>query len=446
MSWHIEAMAYILEQVRLGKINRVIINVPPRSLKSIISSVAFPAYVLGHDPTKHIVAISYGSDLAIKHANDFRAIMNAPWYQRLFPMTRISRTKNTEFECLTTRNGYRLATSIDGTLTGRGADIVIVDDPLKPIDALSDSKRERVNDWFPNTLLSRLDDKQNGAIIVVMQRLHMDDLVGRLLRNSLDEWTVLNLPAIAAQEEVIQISAKRYHLRHIGDVLHPEREPMSVLESIRSQLGSDTFSAQYLQAPCPPGGAMIKRHWVRRYDQLPPRSSSSMVWQSWDTASKAGAENDWSVCTTWLRHENKYYLMDVLRDRFDYPNLKARAISYARAYNPEKILIEDTGVGPALISELQKLGLSAIAIKPEHDKLTRMSIQSGKFESGQVFFPIQAPWLTELEAELFAFPNIRYDDQVDSISQALMYQSDGFLWTPEALAGLARFTAGLYHW
>ena len=156
--------------------------------------------------------------------------MNAPWYQRQFPMIRISRSKNTELECLTTRNGYRLATSIDGTLTGRGGDIVIIDDPLKPIDALSDSKREKVNDWFPNTLLTRLDDKQNGAIIVVMQRLHMDDLVGRLLRNSLDEWTVLNLPAIAAQEEVIQISAKRYHPRHIGDVLHAEREPMSVLE------------------------------------------------------------------------------------------------------------------------------------------------------------------------------------------------------------------------
>jgi hypothetical protein len=170
MNWHIYALAHHLEQIRLGKINRLIINMPPRSLKSIVSSVAFPAFMLGHDPTKRLIAVNYGSDLAIKHANDFRVIMNAPWYQSLFPGTRISGTKNTEFKLITTRNGYRLATSIDGTLTGRGGDVVIVDDPLKPIDALSDSKRERVNDWFNNTLLSRLDDKQKGSFRDLLPR------------------------------------------------------------------------------------------------------------------------------------------------------------------------------------------------------------------------------------------------------------------------------------
>ena len=179
--------------------------------------------------------------------------MTAPWYQRLFPRTRISRSKNTELERLTTRNGYRLATSVDGT-TGRGGNILIIDDPLKPIDALSDSRRENVNDWFANTLMSRLDDTVNGAIMVAMQRLHMDDLVGRLLRNSPNEWTVLTLPAIAEQDEKIQISADRYHLRHTGDLLHPEREPRSLLKSIRSQLGSEMVAAQYQQAPVPPDG------------------------------------------------------------------------------------------------------------------------------------------------------------------------------------------------
>jgi predicted phage terminase large subunit-like protein len=425
MNWHIRALAYHLEQVRLGKITRLIINMPPRSLKSIVSSVAFPAFVLGHDPTKRLIAVSYGSDLAIKHANDFRAILKTPRYQRLFPGTRISRIKNTEFEVITTRHGYRLATSIDGTLTGRGGDIAIIDDPLKPIDALSDSGRQRANDWLTHTLLSRLDDKQKGAIIIVMQRLHVDDLTGMLLRTS-DDWTVLNLPAIAEQEERIQIGVDKYHTRHVGELLHPEREPKSVLDSIRSQLGSDTFAAQYQQAPNPPGGAMIKRSWVLRYDQLPVSVSSSRVRQSWDTASKEGGQNDWSVCTTWQLHENKYYLIDVLRGRFDYPTLKARAIAHAQTYKPYQILIEDTGVGTALVAELQNAGLSAIGVKPEHDKQTRMSIQSGKFESGQVYFPNQAPWLADLETELFAFPNSRHDDQVDSISQALSYESDGY--------------------
>jgi predicted phage terminase large subunit-like protein len=439
-NWHIHALAHHLELVRLGKIRRLMINMPPRSLKSIVTSVAWPAFMLGRDPSARIIAVSYGSDLAIKHANDFRAILRSPFYQRLFPGTRVSPTKDTELEVATTQHGFRLATSVDGTLTGRGGAIVVIDDPLKPSDALSDSRRERVNAWWPNTLLTRLDDKQTGAIVLVMQRLHVDDLAGMLLRGP-DEWVVLNLPAIAEQDEAILVGPDRYHLRSVGDVLHPEREPRSVLDSLRAQLGSDTFSAQYQQAPIPPGGAMIKRIWVRRYDHLPARQSS-YVMQSWDTASKNGGQNDWSVCTTWLFHQNKYYLVDVLRGRFDYPTLKTRAITHAGVHNPDKILIEDTGVGTALVAELQNLSLPAVGVKPEHDKQTRMSIQSGKFECGQVWFPGAAPWLADLESELFAFPNGRHDDQVDSISQALADDGPGCVWTDEGLAALSRLAMG----
>ena len=421
MNWHIVALAYHLEQVRLGKIKRLIINMPPRSLKSIACSVAFLAFVLGHDPTKRLIAVSYGSDLATKHANDCRSILNSDWYRRVFPRTRISPTKNTESEVVTTRNGYRLTTSLDGTLTGRGGDIIIIDDPLKPIDALSDPKRERVNQWFFNTLLSRLDDKQNGAIIVVMQRLHMNDLTGVLLNGS-DKWKLLNLTAIADRDEEIEIGEELTYFRRAGEVLHSEREPISVLESIRSQLGSDTFAAQYQQAPVPPGGAMIKRVWVRRYEQLPARETYSHFIQSWDCASKEGGQNDWSVCTTWLVQQNKYYLVDLMRGRFDYPTLRSRVIAHAKVHKPHRILIEDAGVGTALIQELKKAHFTAIAVKPERDKLTRMSIQTGKFESGQVLFPKYASWLAELEAELFAFPHGRHDDQVDSISQALGHE------------------------
>jgi predicted phage terminase large subunit-like protein len=441
-NWHLCALAYELEQVRLGATKRLIINMPPRSLKSIVCSVAFPAFVLGHDPAKRFIVASYASDLAIKHANDSRAVLSSPWYRNLFPGTRISRTKNTEFEVVTTQHGFRLATSVDGTLTGRGGDVLIVDDPLKPTDALSDSKRERVNDWYRNTLVSRLDDKRKGAIIIVMQRLHAEDLPGMLLRTS-NDWTRLSLPAIAEQEETIQIGADQYHTRRVGDVLHPEREPQSVLDSQRSQMGPETFAAQFQQAPIPPGGVMIRRDWVRRYDQLPTRTSSCRVIQSWDTASKEGAHNSFSVCTTWLYHEKQYYLIDVLRDRFDYPTLRARAISHAHEHKSHIILIEEAGVGTGLVTELRNAGLWAIAVKPEHDKQTRMSIQSGKFESGRVLFPNQTSWLADLETELFAFPNGLYDDQVDSISQALAHNMSEYGWTDRSLEGLGKLVDAL---
>jgi predicted phage terminase large subunit-like protein len=441
MNWHILAMAYALEQVLRGSIRRLLINAPPRTLKSLVGSVALPAYILGHDPTKRVIGISYGSDLAIKHGNDFRAIMTAPWYQSLFPGTRISRSKNTELELVTTRNGFRLATSVDGTLTGRGGDVLIIDDPLKASDALSDSRREYVNNWFINTLMSRLDDPVNGAIVVAMQRLHMDDLTGMLLRSS-NDWTLLNLAAIAEQDEMIQIGEDQYHLRRAGDLLHAERLPRSLLDSIRSQQ-PEIFAAQYQQAPVPPGGLMIKREWVRRYDEPPVRTSSSQVIQSWDTATKAGGENDWSVCTTWLYHDKKYYLIDVQRGRFDFPTLRERASVYARAHKVNKILIEDAGVGAALVAELARAGLSAIGIKPEHDKRTRMSIESAKFASGQVIFPNRAPWLADLEAELFSFPMARHDDQVDSISQALAHQIQASYWDAKSTEGYCKLMEGL---
>jgi predicted phage terminase large subunit-like protein len=430
MNWHICAIAYCLEQVRLGKIKRLIITVPPRSLKSIMCSVAFPAFALGHDPTKRLIVVSYSADLAIKHGNDFRAVVNSADYRAIFPGMRISAMKNTQTEVVTTLNGFRLAISVDGALTGRGGDMIIIDDPIAALAALSQKSREHVRDWYFNTLLSRLDDKQNGAIVLVMQRLHEDDLVGVLLRGS-EEWTVVSLPAIAEQDEQIPIGNGQFHCRHAGDVLHPERESRDVLESLRAQLGAETFAAQYQQQPVVPGGAMIKRAWVRRYDQLP---QSGQIIQSWDVANKQGEENDYSVCTTWLVHENRYYLIDVLRGRFDFPTLRTKVSEHAKLHNASHVLIEEAGVAIGLLQEFKSAHFSVIPVKPEYDKKIRMAIQSAKFESGQVFFPKAAPWLADLEAELFAFPSGRHDDQVDSISQALGHKSPSY-WTEASLDG-----------
>jgi predicted phage terminase large subunit-like protein len=411
--WYIEALVYQLDRVRNGEIRRLIVNMPPRSLKSITTSVAFPAFVLGHDPTQRIICASYSGELASKLSNDFRALLGSAWYRSIFPETRIG-FKDSETEIELTHRGSRLATSVGGTLTGRGGNIVIIDDPLKPGDALSETRRRAVNEWFPNTVLSRLDDKRTGAIIIVMQRVHMDDLTGYVLDRS-DDWTVLSLPAIAEADGTYSLPRGKTYFRAQGEVLAPEREPLSELERLRTELGSDLFSAQYQQAPVPPGGAMIKRDWVRRYKELP---IGKYIVQSWDTASKGGPDNDLSVCTTWLFHGIQFYLVDVWRGRVDYPALKAKVAELAHKHHSHQVLIEETGTAIGLLAELKSVrGLKGV--KPEHDKKTRMSIASAQFEAGQVYFPERAPWLAELEAELFAFPGSRHDDQVDSISQAI---------------------------
>src|SRR5271169_1690750 len=233
-AWHLGAIAYQLERVRRGESKRLIINMPPRSLKSVTASVAFPAFVLGHDPHRRIICVSYSGDLAKKHANDFRAVLEAPWYQTLFKRTRIGQ-KDSEIEIQLTARGFRLATSVGGTLTGRGGDLIVIDDPLKPDDAYSEAKRNAANQWFKSTLLSRLDDKRTGAIVIVMQRVHMDDLTGFVTGQS-NEWTVLNLPAIAEVDEDIPISATEVYHRRAGEALSPVREPLSVLEELKQQL------------------------------------------------------------------------------------------------------------------------------------------------------------------------------------------------------------------
>jgi predicted phage terminase large subunit-like protein len=411
-SWHIEAIAYQLERVRRGEITRLIINMPPRSLKSISASVAFPAFLLGRDPSRRIICVSYSAELAKKHSNDFRAVLEAPWYRSVFPSAQIGPYKNSETEIELTARGFRLATSVGGTLTGRGGDIIVIDDPLKPDDAISEIRRTAANQWFTNTLLSRLDDKRAGAIVIVMQRVHMDDLTGFVTSQS-DEWEILNLPAIAELDEVIPISDTEVHRRRVGEALSPVREPIAVLENLKLQLGSDAFSAQYQQMPVPPGGAMIKRDWIKRYVELPLQRERSLILQSWDTASKGGPENDFSVCTTWfISHDRRWYLIDVWRKRVDYPELKAAVRTLASLHAAKRVLVEDAGAGTSLVQELLGEVDGILAVKPDRDKITRLSVVSSKFQSGLVFFPEHARWLADFEAELFAFPGSRHDDQL----------------------------------
>lgn len=421
-NWHIDAICHHLEQVRTGKITRLIINMPPRSLKSHIGSVAFPAYCLGRSPTSKFICASYSQELAAKHASDFRRVLDSDWYGRVFG--RGGLFKNTENDVQTPEGGFRFATSVGGTLTGRGGDVIIIDDPLSAAETYSKASRERVNSWFSTTLLSRLDNKKTGAIIVIMQRLHPEDLTGHLLEE--DGWTLVCLPAIVPDDREITIAPKRSYFWRKGEVLHEAREPLTVLEQIKQQLGTDTFNAQYLQAPLPETGNLLKPSWLQTYEMAQVTQPGDQVVQSWDTAMKATDTSDYSVCLTFLvRNKNQYYLTDLYRDRPEFPELTKLVMSQAQKVKADAILIEDSASGTSLIQTVRRAGLQGvIAIKPTADKATRMYGQTPKLEAGSLFVPKSAPWLGEFMAEYLAFPKGRHDDQMDSLSQFLTWRTN----------------------
>ena len=215
---------------------------------------------------------------------------------------------------MTTQRGFRLATSTGGTLTGRGGNIIIIDDPLKPADAHSDARRLDLKQWVSNTLLSRLDDKNTGAIVLVMQRLHIDDLAGRLMEQG--GWEVLSLPAIAEVAQEVVIGPDKVHFRRVGELLHPEREPLAVLEQLKTDMGSYDFSAQYQQAPVPAGGNMIKFEWFGFFSNPLPRPETAIIVQSWDTASSTSELASYSVgITAQVDKNGTIHILDVVRGR-----------------------------------------------------------------------------------------------------------------------------------
>jgi predicted phage terminase large subunit-like protein len=424
---HVEMIASKLEAVREGKIKRLIINLPPRNLKSHCASIAFVAWYLGHTPTGHVICASYGQELADKLARDCRTVMTSQWYRRLF-RTRLA-GRHAVYDFMTTAQGTRMATSVGGVLTGRGADIILIDDPLKPEDALSETRRKAVNDWYDNTLLSRLNDKANGCIIIIMQRLHQDDLVGHVLEQ--EKWEVLAFPAIAEEDETHVIEdafGTRLFKRKAGEALHPERESLDLYRTIRDTIGDYNFMSQYQQSPVPVGGAMVKTTWLKYYrpEELPGRFTG--VVQSWDTANKATDLNDFSVCTTWGVHDRCFYLLDVFRKRLNYPDLKRAVSDLAQRFRASSILIEDKASGTPLIQDLRSDGL--IGIKPCEppagtDKIMRLHLQTALFSNGNIFLPRHAHWLADYVAELTGFPGTKFDDQVDSTTQALQFLKDG---------------------
>ena len=375
-NWHIQAIAWHLQQVYEGRIRRLLITVPPRHLKSLCASVAFPAWLLGRDPAIRIISASYANEFAGQIASQFRNVIQSLWYREAFPGLAIAQDTANDFK--TTRNGQRYTTSVGGALTGMGADVIIIDDPMKSDDANSRTQLNKVKDWYQGSLLSRLNDKSRSATILIMQRLHVDDLAGNILRSEGQNWTHLNLPAIADVDTCIEIGPDEFHHRKAGELLHPARESATVLDEMKSAMGNRLFSAQYQQRPVPEQGNLIQWQWIKTYDRLPAFSPGGETVQSWDTAYKEGTDNDYSVCTTWLIKDKQYYLVDVFRKRLSYPDLKREVKRRAAHYHATVILIEDTVSGQALIADLrdERAGLRPIAVRPKGDKVERMSTAS----------------------------------------------------------------------
>tara|TARA_R110002049_G_scaffold191507_1_gene360460 strand:- start:27017 stop:28426 length:1410 start_codon:yes stop_codon:yes gene_type:complete len=411
-NWHIDAINYALLKCIEGYTRRQLIVQPPRTLKSICSSVAIVAWALGHNPSLSFISVSYSQDLATELAYKFRTIIESDWYRALFPKLKFKRITNTE--CITTLGGGRLATSIGGTLTGRGADIIIIDDPLKAEDALSEVARKNVITWYTNTLLSRFNQPSKGVLILVMQRLHEEDLAGEVAQ----DWQRLELPAIALEDQKIQISANEYHVWKKGELLHPERLSQVYLDRVKRDIGSLAFSAQYQQRPIPVEGNLVKRKWFQTFEETPSVEKRRIV-QSWDVAGTING--NYSVCTTWCVYKNYYYLLDVWRDRVRYPDLKRNVIRLAKQFHANTLLIEKAGIGLSLYDELRQVsGIGAvIGISPKTDKVSRLEGVTSMIEAGQVWLPENAPWLDTYLHEMLGFPTAKYDDQVDSTSQFL---------------------------
>ncbi len=418
-SWHINLLIAYLRAIEEGKILRLVINVPPRSLKSTIISVTWPVWLLAHKPHTKIIVASHSQGLSLKHARQSRLIMSAPWYKQAFPQVQIAKGDDTKSKFITTQQGFRLATSVGSQLTGEGADILLMDDPQTPAQAASPKLRQKTNDWFAQTFASRLNDKKRGAILLVSQRLHAHDLSHYLLSKP-GLWQQLKIPAQSDEAHHYKIGSFAYH-RQVGELLHPAREGASELARARLELGADAFNAQYQQNPTNSQLAMIKPQWLKRYKSLP---ADGIFYQSWDCGIKVGEQHDYSVCTTWQVAAGQYFLVDLVQARYEYPHLKQHSIALYQRYACQAVLVEDKASGQALLQELKHCHINAIAIMPKGSKITRLLRTASCFEAGKVYFPEHAIWLAALEEELFGFPNSPHDDQVDSVSQFLLWISN----------------------
>ena len=428
-NWHILAICKALQDVFDGTTPRLLITVPPRHLKSICTTIGFCAWALGRDPSLKLMVASYGTRLAQEHSALFRQVVEADWYQNLFPAMQIAKRGNQQLRLQTTANGGRLAVGRGGAITGFGADILIVDDLNKADEDRSMVELENAYEFFTGSLLTRLNDKRKARVIVIQQRLHELDLAGHLLMSG--DYKHLNFPAIAEVDETFDLGTGRILHRKSGDVLFSKREPKEVLDRLRREMGPYKYGAQYQQNPTPEDAATVRWDWLQTYEEDLDRRAFVKVVQSWDTAETTRAHSDPSVCITFGYKGGTWHILDIHRDKIEIGDLKPRIKSHQRQWEADVVVIERNSATRHMIRELRDEMRSfsqVMGFTPKESKEERLYGQVSKLVEGLVKIPCQAPWLTEFRRELLGFPRARHDDQVDALSQFLAHISKSGYW------------------
>lgn len=406
-----------LQDVADKKSPRLIITMPPRSGKSELVSRRFPAFALGRNPELQIIATSYSSDLSQRFNRDVQRVIDDEKYFDLFPNTRLSNSRvrtdsrgsyirtSDLFEIVGHAGAYR-SCGVGGGITGQGADILIIDDPIKDrAQAGSKTIRDSIWDWYTSTAYTRLSP--GGGVIVMATRWHTDDLIGRLIQRmgEGDTFRIVNYPAIAEHDEL--------H-RKAGEALHPERYPLSTLQQIKKTIGSRDWEALYQQHPVPDGGALFKLEWFRRWtaSSLPPEFDHTLM--SWDMTFKDSKNSDYVVGQVWGKKGPNFYLLDQVRGQWDFVKTKEMVRVLAQKW-PRVVrkLVEDKANGSAVISELKSTVAGFVPITPTESKEARASSVTPYFEAGNVFIPEDsaAPWVPHYVSELLEFPAGSHDDQ-----------------------------------
>ncbi len=441
--WHIDAIIEHLEAVSRGQIRNLLINVPPRHMKSLLVSIFWPAWEWIRWPQRRWLYSSYAASLSQRDSVACRRLIESSWYQSLWgDRFALTSDQNTKGRFNNDRSGYRLATSVGSSITGEGGDRIVVDDPHNVQEAESDTIRKTTIDWFDVVMSSRVNDPKTAAMTIVMQRCHQRDLSGHLLEKG--GWEHLCLPAEyegPGKTTSIGFSDPRHEP---GELLWPERFGPAEIQSLKTSLGSYAAAGQLQQRPSPAGGGIFQRHWWRYWHPahmtLPPvsvrmpggaiRSIPSIpmperfdnVIQSWDLAFKDVATADYVVGQVWGAIKADRFLLDQRRDRLDMPQtliaIRATCQKWPRAYT---VLIEDKANGPAVVSALKHELSGVIPVNPEGGKIARAQAISPQCESGNIYLPhpAVAPWVEDLIEEAACFPNAAFDDQVDAMTQAL---------------------------
>lgn len=425
-NWHIDLISEYLQVVDNSEILRLIINIPPRHMKSIQTTVCYPAWSWIKKPGKRFIKVSYSDSLSRKHNVLCRDIIRSPWYQKNWgDRFKIKDDVDRQDEFKNNHHGMMYSTSVGGRLTGEGGDVIIVDDPQNPLMANSATEREASIAFFKNTLQTRLNDPKKGAIIIIMQRLHENDLTGYVLEESLG-YHHLCLPAEAPKRTIVHFPISgREIIREEGDLLNPSRFDKDALEGLKKSMGSAQYAGQFQQTPAPAEGLIFKREWLGNFFKAAPHQS--MLIQSWDmpfTKSEGSAKCAGIVMG---RNGSNIYIHDLVNDKMTFTESAAAVRTLTGKWPKARAkVIENKANGPAIVDYLKKEIPGMVEFNPKGSKEERAISVTPYFEAGNIWFPDPEthPWVHDLINDLLIFPKGTYKDTVDALVQGILYLMD----------------------